>query len=273
MSRMTLATRIGAALTLALATACATTADNDMPKSHETLDVFELGVLPRPLAAGSVLLRPKKRFVMVNLLVFKEKATEPHIGLSGREAYLRYAATVEQIQGPEGSKLLWSGDITQQLVGHSEPRFEVGALLEYASPGAFIKFAVGGKSDTKARAAGLEGQWLLACTTERVSDIPPGGVGLVEIVGQSDNSSRPAWTAAVKTHGGREVWSGRVDQHVIGKASPAVERVVLHWLPDEEALTGLLTSDSFQRMKGDETLPRPWWVFSATTADLLPGLR
>ena len=102
---------------------------------------------------------------MVNLLVFKKTASKPHEGRSGREAYMTYAATVEREQGSMGSKLLWSGDLETQLIGRSDPRFEMAGLLEYGSPRAFLAFATAGRADTKARAAGLAGQWLLACTT------------------------------------------------------------------------------------------------------------
>ena len=43
---------------------------------------------------------------MVKLLAFKPNAGKPCEGRSGREAYMTYAATVEQAQGSMGSKLL-----------------------------------------------------------------------------------------------------------------------------------------------------------------------
>ena len=63
---------------------------------HASPDTYRLGVLPRPLPVVAVLRRPKERFVMVNLLVFKKAASKPHEGRSGREAYVTYAATVER---------------------------------------------------------------------------------------------------------------------------------------------------------------------------------
>jgi hypothetical protein len=211
---------------------------------------------------------------MVNLLVFKEHASEPHQGQSGREAYMAYAATVERARGPMGSKLLWTGDLGTPLLGGNGPRFEMAGLLEYASPRAFLAFATSGRSDTKARAAGLAGQWLLACTTEARAEAPDtDGPALLELVGDDDPASRAAWRHEVARRGGRPLWSGRVDQHVIGSASPAVRRVVLHALPDEAQIAELVASDAVRALRASGARPRPWWLFAARSADLLPGLR
>lgn len=237
-----------------------------MPVSHNALDTYKLGVNPRLLPLGGVLLRPKERLVMVNLVVFKDKATKPHEGLTGREAYMKYAASAVQAQEGMGSKMLWKGNISEQLIGTSEPCFEVGALLEYANPRTFINYATGGKADTKARTAGLLGQWLLACTTEHSEEAPAGGVVLFEVIGMGDVSWRANWLKSIETLGGRLVWSGRVDQHILGKASPSIERVILHWLPDE-AVASLLASDSVRAFQAGDTPTRPWWVFSAQTEE------
>ena len=203
---------------------------------HTVPETYRLGVLPRLLPILAVLRRPRERFVMVNLLAFKPNAGKPYEGRSGREAYMTYAATVEQAQGPMGSKLLWGGDLTRRSIGPSEPRFEMAGLLEYASPRAFLTFATSGRSNTKARAAGLAGQWLLACTTEARAEVPDGdasSLALLELIGEGDAAWRTSWRNAIEARGGRLLWSGRVDQHVIGTSSPAVRRVVLHRLPDE----------------------------------------
>jgi uncharacterized protein (DUF1330 family) len=244
-----------------------------MPPSFATLDKYELGVLPGPISMARVLARPNERFVMVNLLVFKDEATKPYEGMTGREAYQKYVETVEKIQGPMGSTLLWNGDVTDQLVGDSEPRFEVAALLKYASPRAFAKFALTSDADTKARKAGLLGQWLLACTTERYEPAPPGGVGLFELLGAGDDGWRAEWEHAIEAHGGQTVWVGRADQHVIGAAAPAVERVVLHWFADDAAVQRLMSSDAVASIRRQAQVPRPWWVFSVRTGELLKGLQ
>ncbi len=235
---------------------------------------YRLGVWPRLRPIVAVLRRPAERFVMVNLLAFKEHASRPHEGRSGRAAYLTYAATVEHAQGSMGSKLLWTGDLGAPLLGGNGPRFEMAGLLEYASPRAFLAFATSGRSDTKARAAGLAGQWLLACTTEARAETPDvDGLALLELVGDDESAWRTRWRCEVARLGASPLWSGRVDQHVIGTASPAVRRVVLHALPDEAQLAALVASDAVRALRASEARPRPWWVFAARSADLLPGLR
>jgi hypothetical protein len=237
-------------------------------------ETYRFGVWPRLRPIVAVLRRPKERFVMVNLLAFKDHASRPHEGRSGRETYMAYAATVEQAQGPMGSKLLWSGDLGVPLLGGNGPRFEMVGLLEYASPRAFLSFATSGRSDTKARAAGLAGQWLLACTTEARDESPNvDGPALLELLGDDASAWRTRWRNEIARHGGHLLWSGRVDQHVIGTASPAVRRVVLHALPDEGQLAALAASDAVRTLRASEARPRPWWVFAARSADLLPGLR
>lgn len=242
-----------------------------MSATHET---YRLGVWPRLRPIIAVLRRPAQRFVMLNLLAFKVKASEPHEGRSGREAYMTYAATVEHAQGSMGSKLLWTGDLEAPLDSRSGPPFEMAGLLEYASPRAFLSFATSGRSDTKARAAGLAGQWLLACTTEaRAEATDVDGPALLELLGDDEPAWRTRWRNEIARHGGQPLWSGRVDQHVIGTASPPVRHVVLHALPDEGQLAELGASDAVRALRASAARPRPWWVFAARSADLLPGLR
>lgn len=239
-----------------------------------TPETHRLGVWPRLRPIVAVLRRPAECFVMVNLLAFKEHASKPHEGRSGREAYLTYAATVEQTQGPMGSKLLWTGELDAPLLGGNGPRFEMVGLLEYASPRTFLAFATSGRSDTKARAAGLAGQWLLACTTEaRAEALDADGPAVVELVGDDEPAWRATWRHEIARRGGRPLWSGRVDQHVIGTASPAVRRVVLHALPDAGQLAELGASDAVRALRESEARPQPWWAYAARSADLLPGLR
>jgi uncharacterized protein (DUF1330 family) len=260
--------------------ACATTSAAEPPN---TLDRYEVGVWPSPIKLARALSRPDEPFVMVNLLAFKERATGDYAHLSGREAYDIYAESVGKVQGPMGSRLLWAGDIRSQLEGTSDPPFEVAALLQYASPGAFISFATKGESENAARSAGLRGQWLLACTT-LASSPPPAHeaehVVLVELRGFVDESGerslpwRRAWVRAVRDAGGRPLWRGRVDQQVIGVASPAIDEVVVTWFPSQAALDEALLAPAV--VAEGESLRRglwPWWTYSARSLDLLPQLR
>lgn len=130
------------------------------------LDVYEIEVLPDFSALQSVTDRPDERFVMVNMLVFKDMAEgEGFEGLTGREAYQLYLEGLRDAQMAIDSRLIWAGDVQAQVVGSSDPIFQSMALLEYASPSAFLGFATQPGDNPEARSAGLEGQWLVPSTT------------------------------------------------------------------------------------------------------------
>ena len=130
------------------------------------LDVYEIEVLPDFSALQSVTDRPNERFVMVNMLVFKDMATgEGFEELTGREAYARYTEGLREAQMAIDSRLIWAGAVQAQVVGRSDPVFQSMALLEYASPTAFLGFATEPGDNPEARTAGLEGQWLVPSTT------------------------------------------------------------------------------------------------------------
>jgi uncharacterized protein (DUF1330 family) len=249
----------------------------------EQLDTYELSTLPNPLRLLRALLRPGKPFVMVNLLVFREKATGEYAHLSGREAYEIYAQSVGKAQAPLGSRLLWSGEVKQQIVGDTNPVFQTIGLLEYASPKAFLRFATKGNSDTSARSAGLLGQWLLASTTMELGEVPtPTGedVVLFELLGFTDGFGktaepwRGAWQFACQAVGAQTIWRGHCDHHVLGKSSPKVDEIVMTWFPNVGALEQALNSP--QVMETQETRDRgvrPYLGYTATSiVDFLPVL-
>jgi uncharacterized protein (DUF1330 family) len=158
------------------------------PFEDSMLETYELEVLPDINRIVPVLQRPPEPFVMANLLVFKDMATgEGFEGLTGTEAYQIYLDAISELQGQLGSRLIWSGSVRNQVVGSSEPVFDDIALLEYASPVAFLQaaLAIGGlEGAAAARSAGLLGQWLVASTSlEEPEPFPPssarrGGGGL-----------------------------------------------------------------------------------------------
>ncbi len=130
------------------------------------LEVYEIEVLPDFSALQALTDRPDDRFVMVNMLVFKDMASgEGFDGLTGREAYGMYAEGLREAQMAIDSRLFWAGDVQAQVVGAGDPVFQSMALLEYASPAAFLGFATQPGENPEARSAGLEGQWLVPSTT------------------------------------------------------------------------------------------------------------
>jgi len=105
--------------------------------------------------------------VMLNLLRFKERATAPDEGTSGIEAYQRYGTAMRKLVEARGGRFLWMGRIDGQVIGDGADGFHVAALMEYPSRKAFVEIATSPEVAAIGvhRAAGLEGQWLLATTT------------------------------------------------------------------------------------------------------------
>ncbi len=107
--------------------------------------------------------------VMINLLRFKPRADAPDVGLSGEEAYQRYADPMVPFVQSKGGRVLWTGRIDAQVIGEGAEGFHMAALVEYPSRRAFIEIA----SDPQVHAfgvhreAGLESQWLLAASERR----------------------------------------------------------------------------------------------------------
>jgi uncharacterized protein (DUF1330 family) len=127
-----------------------------------------IAVYPRPDQLRELLEGPADQpVVMLNLLRFKDEATEPDEGVSGEEAYERYAAAMRGIVASRGGRILWTGRIDSQVIGDGAAEFQVAALVEYPSRKAFALIATSQEVAAIGahRAAGLEGQWLIATTT------------------------------------------------------------------------------------------------------------
>jgi uncharacterized protein (DUF1330 family) len=107
--------------------------------------------------------------VMINLLRFKPQADAPDEGLSGEDAYRRYAAAMRQFVESKGGRFLWIGRVDAQVIGTGGDDFHMIGLVEYPSRQAFLAIA----NDPHVqeigvhRAAGLESQWLIAATAEK----------------------------------------------------------------------------------------------------------
>ena len=100
---------------------------------------------------------------MVNLLKFKDKATyadgsEPD--LSGREAYLRYGAGVQACIAAVGGKSLFSGMVTDLMIGEAEELWDMVAIVQYPSRAAMLQMlqSTQYQAISKHRDAGLAGQ-------------------------------------------------------------------------------------------------------------------
>ena len=127
-----------------------------------------IAVYPTPEQIQGLLKGPADQpVVMLNLLRFKERATEPDVGLTGQEAYQRYADEMVRFVESKGGRVLWSGRVDGQVIGSEAGGFHMAALMEYPSRKAFVEIAMSPEVAEIGvhRSAGLEGQWLLATTT------------------------------------------------------------------------------------------------------------
>lgn len=107
--------------------------------------------------------------IMLNLLKFRERAAydDGDRGLSGREAYMLYAAEVQKLVASQGGgRLLTSAAAHGLVIGEVETMWDAIATVEYATPQAFVAMAMSPAMGEIAhhRKAGLEGQLLIMCT-------------------------------------------------------------------------------------------------------------
>jgi uncharacterized protein (DUF1330 family) len=107
--------------------------------------------------------------VMLNLLRFKPLADAPDAGISGEDAYRRYVKEMVPFIEAKGARVLWTGRIDSQVIGAGADAFHMIALVEYPSRQAFVAIATDPFVNEIGlhRAAGLEGQWLVAATSEQ----------------------------------------------------------------------------------------------------------
>jgi uncharacterized protein (DUF1330 family) len=127
-----------------------------------------IAVYPKREQIEALLASPEQGpVVMLNLLRFKEGASPPDEGLTGEEAYRRYAEAMRALVERHGGRFLWVGRVTGQVIGEGAEGFHAAALVEYPSRRAFVELATSPEVAAIGvhRAAGLEGQWLIATTT------------------------------------------------------------------------------------------------------------
>jgi uncharacterized protein (DUF1330 family) len=106
--------------------------------------------------------------VMVNLLRLKPTADAPDEGLSGEQAYRRYADRMRAFVESKGGRFIWIGRVDSQVIGTGGEGFHMIGLVEYPSRQTFLEIATDPHVQEIGihRAAGLESQWLIAATTE-----------------------------------------------------------------------------------------------------------
>jgi uncharacterized protein (DUF1330 family) len=218
---------------------------------------YKIAALPKPSRLLGLLARPRAPLVMSNFLQFRDKAKFKRFsGMTGQEAYGVYAESAMVTQSTMGSRIIWASEDVKKIAGSDAPNFEAIAFLEYASPGAFLKFVVLGDYDSEARSAGLKGQWLLASSTiEESASKGLIGVALVEIfsIKGGKKGVTPDWFDAWKEvklgNGGVIVWEGSADSQPIGYAAKTPSIIVVTQFPDLEALQNALATDEAAGIK------------------------
>lgn len=105
---------------------------------------------------------------MLNLLKFREFAKYSDgtdTGLSGAEAYQRYAAEVVPIISKTGGEVVFSGQANTLVIGDGELEWDMVSIVEYPSVAAFIGMTSSEeyKKIHVHREAGLEHQLLVQC--------------------------------------------------------------------------------------------------------------
>jgi uncharacterized protein (DUF1330 family) len=105
---------------------------------------------------------------MLNLLKFREFARYSDgtdTGLSGAEAYQRYAAEVVPIISKTGGEVVFSGQANTLVIGDGELEWDMVSIVEYPSVAAFIGMTSSEeyKKIHVHREAGLEHQLLVEC--------------------------------------------------------------------------------------------------------------
>ena len=127
-----------------------------------------MSIHPTPEQVQELVAGPQDQpVVMINLLRFKSQADGPEEGMSGQEAYMRYASKMREFVESKGGRFIWIGRIDSQVIGEGGEGFHAAGLVEYPSRKAFLEIAGDPyvREDIGAyREAGLEMQWLLAAT-------------------------------------------------------------------------------------------------------------
>jgi len=101
-----------------------------------------MAIYPTPEQIETLLAGPAGQpVVMLNLLRFKPRADAPDEGLSGEEAYRRYAEAMRAFVESKGGRFLWIGRVDAQVIGTSGEGFHMIGLVEYPSRQAFVAIA------------------------------------------------------------------------------------------------------------------------------------
>jgi uncharacterized protein (DUF1330 family) len=119
------------------------------------------------------------RFVMLNLLKFKDQADGVDEGVSGAEAYARYSIATEPFLRGIGGRLLYAIRSMQSVVGPEESEWDLILLVEYPSRAKFIEMAMNPEYQKvhAHREAALADSRIIACSELPEAMLAELGVG------------------------------------------------------------------------------------------------
>ncbi len=130
-----------------------------------------MAIYPTAEQIAALLAAPDDRpVVMLNLLKFKPQADDGS-GVTGQEAYERYARAMRTVVESHGGRFIWLGQVDALVIGDAGAAdFDVVGIVEYPSRKKFVEIATSDRVREIGvdRAAGLESQWLIATTTREV---------------------------------------------------------------------------------------------------------
>ncbi len=111
--------------------------------------------------------------VMLNLLKFNRVAESSGGRVSGEEAYRRYAVQMRKLVESKGGRFIWAGRADSLVIGETDEEFDMVGLVECPSRAAFLEIASSQQVQEISgdRAAGLDHQWLIACTAQPLGDV------------------------------------------------------------------------------------------------------
>ena len=107
--------------------------------------------------------------VLVNLLRYRQRTSVDGVGLSGRQAYERYAKALAPSIMAVGGRPVWCGQARFVLIGPPEERWDEVILVAYPRRSAFERMLRTPAYRTSAglRTAALEDSRLIAVTAPR----------------------------------------------------------------------------------------------------------
>ena len=111
-----------------------------MRAEASSVEPVEGGFLtPEPSALEALAGSGDGPVVMVNLIRFREEATEPCEGMSGAEAYGRYSQETLPHLARVGGRVLSAVACQDAVIGPGEREWDMVILVEYPSPAAFLE--------------------------------------------------------------------------------------------------------------------------------------